>query len=313
MPTPGYLLNKYQRTLGSKTGLLQKRLAIEGDISAKKYAADQKKLVQGINIVGTVGAGLAEYSTAKKGGYEGGLMGYLGEKAKEHYGLDDGTTTTTMVGGKTITERSSGGTGVVATDYRAAFDTGVDKRKDAAGEWWENVKGLVPKSIGESKVGKHWRSEGKDFLKKSLGIGKPKGGATLQTGESPVSSAQQQYNTEKQSRLKEYQGHTLFSQTFGEQSGVTTDKPATTHAEDLAKLLGQKEGGSFGDERRTTGPYNLRTRYSPDYQGDFRTNEEFLEAYMEAGGGLNDSLLQAPMNSRRKPGKKLGVFNWGRE
>ena len=240
MPTPSYLLNKYQRTLGSKTGLLQKRLAIEGDISAKKYAADQKKLVQGINIVGKAGAGLAEYSTAKKGGYEGGIMGYLGEKSKEHYGLDDGTTTTTTVGGKTITERSSSGTGIAKTDYRAAFDVGVDERKKAAGKWWENVKGLVPKS--------------KDFLKDTLDIGKPKGGMTLSG----------------------------FSQ------------------EDLAKFLGQKEGGSFGDERGTIGPYNLRTNYSPNYQGDSRTHEEFLEAYMETGGGLNDLLLQAPMGSRRK-------------
>jgi len=81
-------------------------------------------------------------------------------------------------------------------------------------------------------------------------------------------------------------------------------KPPTTREGDLAKLSFPKE--------ETVGSYNLRTQHSPDYQGDFRTNEEFLESYMEAGGDLNDLLLQAPMNSRRKPKKKIGAFNWGR-
>ena len=297
MPTPGYLLNKYNRTLGSKTRLLQKRLSIEGDISERKYAADQKKLVQGINVVGTVGAGLAEYSTAKEGGYEGGIMGYLGEKSKEHYGLDGSTTSTTTVDGKNITQISSGGTGVAKTDYRAAFDSGVDKRKKAAGEWWENVKGLVPKSVGESKVGKHWRSEGKDFLKDSLGIGKPKRGATLQTGEPPVSSAQQQYNADKQNRLKEYQGHTLFSQTFGEQSGVTTDKPPTTREGDLAKL-------SFPREE-TVGPYNLRTQYSPDYQASPSSLESIKKAKMV--GGLSDFFKSTTPEPKLQSGESMPV------
>ena len=164
MPTPHYLLNKYQRTLGSKTALLLKRLAIEGDISAKKYAADQKRLTARIGIAGTVGTGLAEYSTAKKGGYEGGILDYLGEKSKEHYGLDDGTTTTTTSGGQTTTRTSSGGTGDPKTDYRVAWKRGSEGRKEAAEDWWKNVKGMVPQGIGEK-------------LKSTFGIGQSVGHA----------------------------------------------------------------------------------------------------------------------------------------
>jgi hypothetical protein len=209
-------------------------MAIEGDISAKKYEADQKKLTAGIGLVGTVGSGLAEYSTAKKGGYEGGIMGYLGEKAKEHYGLDEKTTTiTTGAGGKpeTSVTRTGAGVGDVKTDYRMAWKEGTSIRKEAAQDWWKNVKGLIP----STKIGKHWESEGKDFLKQSLGIGKsniPE--AKLQTGEP--------FKTQEQPSS----GSSAYSGEFGE------------HYEPVSYVA--------KDEPKTVGAYNLRTQYNPEFQ-----------------------------------------------
>ena len=313
MPTPSYLLNKYQRTLGSKTRLLQKRMAIEGDISAKKYEADQKLLTAGIGVAGTVGSGLAEYSTAKKGGYEGGIMGYLGEKAKEHYGLDEKTTTiTTGAGGKPETSviRTGAGVGDVKTDYRMAWKEGTSIRKEAAQDWWKNVKGLIP----STKIGKHWESEGKDFLKQSLGIGKsniPE--VKLQGGGLMPSKGDQRAIIDKQKRLKAFQ-----------ENLPTVDKPPTTHAEDLAKL-----GGIANIEPETIGPHNLRTQYSPQYKGqgvagggDYESNEGYLARLLgwshegDEGGSFGDERwTTGPHNLRTQhspeydPGGS-GILSW---
>ena len=50
MATSQYFLNRYQRTLANKPRLLQQRLAIESDISKKKYDADINMLEKQIGF-----------------------------------------------------------------------------------------------------------------------------------------------------------------------------------------------------------------------------------------------------------------------
>jgi hypothetical protein len=77
MPTPSYLLNKYNRTLENPVRLVRQRIAIEGALAEKEAAASTEKMKQGFGVLGGVGQTYNEWSIAKKGGYEGSFPEYM--------------------------------------------------------------------------------------------------------------------------------------------------------------------------------------------------------------------------------------------
>lgn len=88
MATSQYFLNRYQRTLANKPRLLQQRIAIESDISKKKYDADIKMLEKQIGFVeGAAGMGIDYYDYKKGAGSEASLGDFLGDRIEQSLGI----------------------------------------------------------------------------------------------------------------------------------------------------------------------------------------------------------------------------------
>ena len=151
MATPSFLLNRYQRTLGNKPRLLQRRLSIEKDLSDKKHAADIAFANEAIKAGGGFLEGGAEFMLAKKGGYEGGLKGFLKEKAIEKFG-HGGDRTYTMNKDGTMTPTK--GTGVIdpKKSYRSHIEGGRKQVAEDIKKGWDNIKGLMPTKDSFSKM-----------------------------------------------------------------------------------------------------------------------------------------------------------------
>tara|TARA_Y100000004_G_scaffold146261_1_gene167081 strand:- start:7791 stop:8450 length:660 start_codon:yes stop_codon:yes gene_type:complete len=88
MATSQYFLNRYQRTLANKPRLLQQRIAIESDISKKKYDADIKMLEKQIGFAeGAVGMGIDYYDYKKGAESEASLGDFLGDRIEQSLGI----------------------------------------------------------------------------------------------------------------------------------------------------------------------------------------------------------------------------------
>jgi hypothetical protein len=204
MATPSFLLNRYQRTLGNKPRLLQRRIAIEKDIEDKKYAADIDLMNQKIKIGGAaVGTGV-DYMLAKKGGYTEGFKAFLEERMKEKQG---GNTTYSMNKDGTMSPSSRGGVVDPTKSYRTFMEAGRKQVGEDIKKGWENIKGLMPTKDSFSKM-----------FEKSSGVKTPTllhnlvtGGTdtdkynpqpTLQGGESLISKGEQHANIQRKNAEK---------------------------------------------------------------------------------------------------------------
>tara|TARA_R100000458_G_C8273887_1_gene248769 strand:+ start:95 stop:952 length:858 start_codon:yes stop_codon:yes gene_type:complete len=146
MPTPQYFLNRYQRTLANKPRLLQQRIAIEADISSKKYKADIKALENQIRTAEKVGEFGINLYDAKQGGYFEDKD--FGDFLEESYGLpssrpkstpgEDGEASKTGGSLEDVLAERRGNRRVTWGDVGGVI-------KDRGGEFLDNARGLFPK------------------------------------------------------------------------------------------------------------------------------------------------------------------------
>ena len=89
MATSQYFLNRYQRTLANKPRLLQQRLAIESDISKKKYDADINMLEKQIGFAEGVGGLAVDAYDFSKSGSDASFSDFLGDRIEQSMGIGD--------------------------------------------------------------------------------------------------------------------------------------------------------------------------------------------------------------------------------
>ena len=138
MATSQYFLNRYQRTLANKPRLLQQRLAIESDISKKKYDADINMLEKQIGFAEGVGGWAVDAYDFSKSGSDASFSDFLGDRIEQSMGIGD---------------KDSDVNKAIGTQRALRIAEKKAERKDSGqgmfGGYVDNLKGFLSQSVAD--------------------------------------------------------------------------------------------------------------------------------------------------------------------